>query len=187
MGATAAPAATVSNSTSTAAGCGDSASVGAPNLFEIRTTKNTATLFFAPPVMPYSNFYVAFSRKADVWEYGTQYNQGYSGGVLRFTINSLQSNTKYYFKIRSGNGCATAGWSNTMTASTTSSGQRTYYKNISTAVVQTFKSIVAKVQPVNSPASTSVPSYTAPSISPSVPQAATETPKKKTCILWWCF
>lgn len=184
VGATAAPAASVSNSTSTstAATCGDSASVGAPNLFEVRTTKNSATLFFAPPVMPYSNFYVAFSRKADVWEYGTQYNQGYSGGVLQFTVNLLSPNTKYYFKIRSGNGCATGSWSNTMVITT---NQRTYYKNLTTAVSQIFKSIV------NKPAPTSVPSYSAPAIvtgtPQAVPQTATQTPQKKTCILWWCF
>jgi cobalamin biosynthesis Mg chelatase CobN len=33
-------------------------------------------------------------------------------------VNSLQPNTKYYFKIRSGNGCATGNWSNEISAQT---------------------------------------------------------------------
>jgi hypothetical protein len=122
---------TNSNSLSPSApGCDNSGSTGVPNLFEVRTNKNSATLYFSPPPMPYSSFYVSYSRSPNVWEYGTEYNQGYSGGVLNYTINSLQPNTKYYFKIRSGNGCASGGWGNIMAATTSLSKVfKPYYKN----------------------------------------------------------
>jgi hypothetical protein len=179
---------------SSASTCGDSVTTGTPNLFEIHTAKNSATLYFAPPTMPYSNFYVAYSTKSDIWEYGTQYNQGYSPGVLRYTINSLKSNTKYYFLLRAGNGCATGNWGNTMIASTSNS-QRTYYKNNITSFVQNKKTTMNDLVPVAgtpNPIPTSSPTITAaPEINTPVPaQMPAQTQpvsKSKFCILWWCF
>ena len=62
-----------------------------------------------------------YSRKQDSWEYGVEFPQGYSSGVIAYTISMLQPNTKYYFAVRSGNGCATGEWGNTMAAITNSS------------------------------------------------------------------
>jgi len=180
--------------------CGDSATTGIPDLFEIRTTKNTATLFFAPPRMPYSNFYIAFSRRMDIWEYGTQYNQGYSGGVLSYTIYSLQPNTKYYFEIRSGNGCATGAWGNMMIATTTSAGQtRAYYKNAATAIVQQTKAVINNIVspikelinnliPAQKTTTTPAPKTFTQTQTQTQPQTSVQpNPKPKFCILWWCF
>jgi hypothetical protein len=181
--------------------CNNAVTTGVPDLFEIRTSKNTATLYFAPPIMPYSNFYIAFSRRTDTWEYGTQYNQGYSGGVLSYTINSLQPNTKYYFKLRAGNGCGTGSYGNIMTATTTSSGQtKTYYRNVATAVVQQTKAVVNtflspikkfinNLIPTPKPTATTAPSIinVQTDIPTQVPTQTQSTPKSKFCILWWCF
>jgi cell division septation protein DedD len=101
--------------------CQDTTGTGKPDLFEIKTTATTATLYFAPPNPPYSSFYVEYSRKQDSWEYGVEFPQGYSSGVIAYTISMLQPNTKYYFAVRSGNGCATGEWGNTMAAITNSS------------------------------------------------------------------
>jgi hypothetical protein len=112
--------------------CSDSVGTGTPDLFEITTTNTSATLYFAPPNPPYSSFYVEYSRDPNTWEYGTTFPQSYSSGVLQYTISMLAPNTKYYFSIRSGNGCATGAWSNTMSATTTSSsakGISTFFEN----------------------------------------------------------
>jgi hypothetical protein len=190
-----------SNSSPSAPNCNDTTPFGSPDLFQINTTKTTATLYFAPPSMPYSSFYVAFSSKPDSWEYGTEYNQGFSGGVLRYTINLLQPNTTYYFQVRAGNGCATGKWSNSMKASTTNSGSqtKTYYKNIFTPIVRLVKtaigsisSLVSNKKTVDKPAPTNVePNPIVKPILTTEPQKEVASPKpavkNKFCLLWWCF
>jgi Fibronectin type III domain len=189
-----------SSSSTSAPGCSTSVTTGVPDLFEIHTTKNTATLYFAPPPMPYSNFYIAYSTKSDSWQYGTQYDQGFSSGVLRVTINALQPNTTYYFKIRSGNGCMAGNWGNTMTVTTTSSTQtKTYYKNTATTVVQQTKAVVNtflspikkfinNLIPTPKPTVTTAPSIINVQTPAQVPaQTSPQTPKPKFCILWRCF
>jgi chitodextrinase len=170
--------------------CGNSVTADTPNLFEIRTTKNTATLYFAPPVMPYSNFYIAYSQKSDIWQYGVQYDQNSSGGALKYTINKLNSNTKYYFKIRAGNGCATGNWGNTMSATTTSSTvQRTYYKSFLTSVINRVDSFINTFLPSkskNPSQNVTIPTPT-PTPKPTIPTQTQSAPKAKFCILWWCF
>jgi hypothetical protein len=196
---------TSGNSGTSAPGCNSQASAGKPDLFEIRVKKNEAQLFFAPPVAPYTYFYIAYSRKADQWEYGTQFDQGYSTGVLTSTIRALQANTKYYFKIRSGNGCATGEWGNTMTVMTTNSASKlkTFYKNIFTAIVSRTKNIISQVLPAKPklidplvtdhptekpvPTARIYPTAAAPTI-PRPRATADPTPvKEKFCLLWWCF
>lgn len=173
--------------------CSDSVTKGTPNLFEIRTTKNTATLYFAPPTMPYSNFYIAYSQKPNIWQYGVQFNQGNSGGVLKYTINKLNPNTKYYFMMRPGSGCMAGNWGNTMTAATTSSnkGQRTYYKNLVTSFTRQISSFVNTLFPnktKNPPQNITSP-LPQPTVQTQVlpPEPTPPPPKAKFCFLWWCF
>jgi hypothetical protein len=188
-------------SSSSAPSCGNAVTNGIPDLFEIRTNKNTATLYFTPPTAPYSSFYISYSRKPDNWEYGVEYNQNPTGGVQKYTINMLKPNTKYYFKIRVGNSCATGNWGNTMAASTTNSVSRTktYYKNVFTPIVNLVKSTANRLifnkktfdKPVPTkttnvevistikPLVTTIPPKEAPSPKP--------VTKNKFCILWWCF
>jgi len=40
------------------------------------------------------------------------FQAGLSSGVVNFTINDLNPDTTYYFKVRGGSGCAPGGWSN---------------------------------------------------------------------------
>ena len=180
-----------SSSNSSASGCNSSVTDGKPDLFEIRVNNKTATLYFAPPGAPYDTFYIAYSRKPDSWEYGTEFNQSYSGGVIKQTINLLSPNTKYYFKIRAGNGCAAGSWGNTMTVTTTSSASRnkTFYKNVYyTAVWQKVVNILLPKRPANlSPSPMPKPELVAPTPAVGTPTPKPTPAKRRFCILWWCF
>jgi hypothetical protein len=103
-------------------------SFNAPDLFEIRTGKTSAILYAAPPPAPYTSFYIMYSRKPDMWEYGTVIKQTESSGVISFTINALQQNTTYFFKVAASNNIALGSWSNVLSAKTNSGGQKSYYR-----------------------------------------------------------
>jgi flagellar basal body rod protein FlgG len=47
-----------------------------------------------------------------------KFDKGYYDGVIDYTVNDLTPNTKYYFKVRAGNGCATGVWSGWLEAKT---------------------------------------------------------------------
>ena len=70
--------------------------------------------------------------------FGTKFAYGNSDGALSYTINDLEKNTTYYFKIRGGNGCMPGEWSNTVAVKTVSSNTVSYYKNVFTQVRDTF-------------------------------------------------
>jgi hypothetical protein len=114
----------------------------------------------------------------------------------------LQPNTKYYFKIRAGNGCATGNWGNTMSASTTSytTQTKTNYKNIFTSIIEqvrtTINNLLAnKKINTNNEQSQIININTPPTLQPVnilAPKKITpiQQPTKlqnNFCILWWCF
>lgn len=92
-----------------------------PKLFQINTTKNSAKLFFVPSGDPVTYYYIAYGLKEGDERYGATFLQGSSTGVLSYTINLLKPNTKYYFKIRGGNGCMPGPWSSYLNAKTKNS------------------------------------------------------------------
>jgi|GEM_PF-3495168 len=187
------PSSTTSSSSSIPS-CNSSVPVGTPDLFQIDGGKNSLTLHFSPPSMPYTGYYIAYSSKPDSWEYGVEFSQGYTGGVISYTINALNQNTLYYFKIRSANGCSTGDWGNTMVAKTTNYGKKTSYKNTQTALTQIFKnplnqikSIITKTTTTKKTPDTDL-STTQPSPS-QVPMPTPATTPSRRCfkILWWCL
>lgn len=198
----------VSNSASSI--CTDIYAGNKPDLFEIITNGNSATLYFSPPFGQYSLFYIEYSSRADIWEHGLKIDQGYSNGALKHTVSGLKPNTTYYFRIRAGNGCAAGEWDKKMLAKTTSSSKITkrFYKNMvatmiknvrkntTTAALETNK--IIETQPENaliSPVTTTkpVPTYIPydkplPTYLPT--QTTTDTtikPKRQFCIFKWCF
>ena len=98
-----------SSSPSTPPVCSDAAPFFAPDLFQIDTTKNTAKLFFTP-LPDTSRFVFSFSTHPNAEEFGADLVLDREG-VQNFTVNFLQSNKTYYFKVRGQNGCATGPWS----------------------------------------------------------------------------
>lgn len=94
------------------------------DLFEIKTTRNTAKLFFTPQTDT-ADYYISFSEKPIAEDHGEQVTL-IREGVQSHTVYLLKPNTTYYFKIRGQNGCAPGEWSNVMKVKTNS---KTYYKN----------------------------------------------------------
>jgi hypothetical protein len=103
------------------ANCSDAKPVGSPNLFQIDVNDTQANLFYAP-VLITNNYYITYSEKSNTFEHGTETNQGFSTGVLPFTINCLKPNTVYYFRVRGQNGCMTGDWSEEMVVKTRKKG-----------------------------------------------------------------
>ena len=101
-----------SNSSPTAPICVDTAPTNNPDLFQIDRTGSKAVLYFTPVNDHLSYYYVAYGLSPGDERYGVSFPAGLSSGVVNFTINDLNPNTTYYFKVRGGNGCAPGGWSN---------------------------------------------------------------------------
>jgi hypothetical protein len=107
-----------------APGCGSQKPEGSPDLFQIKTTGKTATLYFVPPRFRYDRFYIAYGNKPGEYPYGVEFSHSYYPYVIGYRINDLKANTRYYFSVRAGNGCMPGDWSNIMKVKTNS---RTYH------------------------------------------------------------
>lgn len=90
--------------------------VGMPDLFQIDTGLTDATLYFTP-LSDTDTYFISFSTQTNAEEHGAQVVLGREG-VQSFTVNSLSSNTEYYFKVRGQRGCMPGGWSNIRSART---------------------------------------------------------------------
>lgn len=185
------------NSGSSTPGCSSQAPTSAPHLFEIRRSKDQAQLFFSPANDPVSYYYIAYGPKDKLQLHGVSFDQGYSSGVLSFTINRLNAGD-YYFNIRAGNGCMPGMWSNVMLAKP---NRTSYYSsrtnsstfsttNIKAATPVTKAIIKAKTEPITETVQpTAIPTISSSSTPTFIPPPAggpTPTPQKK-CFLWWCF
>jgi len=92
--------------------CQDFVPTESPNLFQIDRAGSTAVLHFTPVSGKVSYYYVAYGLSPGDERYGVSFPASSSTGAMSFTINDLNPNTTYYFKIRGGYGCAPGGWSN---------------------------------------------------------------------------
>ncbi|HVZ66737.1 MAG TPA: SMP-30/gluconolactonase/LRE family protein [Patescibacteria group bacterium] len=99
---------------------------GSPNLFQINTKKDSATIYFSP-VGNTQNYQISYGFDSSANQFNVMTNQGSSTGVLSFTVGSLPSNATIYFKVFAQNNCSQGAWSNTMQAKTNGG---VYYKNI---------------------------------------------------------
>jgi hypothetical protein len=82
----------------------------APNFYQLDRQQNTATLYFTPA--NYADHYViSFGHKEGEEQYNARIDVSNSRGAIRYTVNELNPRSLYYFKVRSGNGCASGNWS----------------------------------------------------------------------------
>lgn len=118
------------SSSSSAPSCTAQTPLFAPDLFQIDTTKTKAILWYAPVPDPVTRYFIAYGTDKDNLQHGVEYDQGYSGGVLSYTINELAPNTTYYFRIRAGNSCMPGPWDSLFKAKTTNSktSVKKYYR-----------------------------------------------------------
>lgn len=103
-----------SNSTtgSSSTVCTDFAPTNSPDLFQIDRAGSKAVLYFTPANDYLSYYYVAYGLSPGDERFGVTFSSGLTSGVVTYTVNDLNPNTTYYFKVRGGNGCAPGPWSN---------------------------------------------------------------------------
>lgn len=93
--------------------CGDSAPTSSPNLFQINSNGNKATLYFVPVSGNNSGYYISYGVTPNAEGFGTSFNYSDTSGVIPYTINYLFPGT-WYFKVRGQNGCMPGNWSSVM-------------------------------------------------------------------------
>lgn len=89
--------------------CTETAPEQVPDLFQIDPTQETATLFFTPTLAT-DKYVISYSTNSSAEEHAATVTLG-SEGVQQFTVQVLQPNTEYYFKVRGQFGCAPGDWS----------------------------------------------------------------------------
>jgi hypothetical protein len=103
---------------------------GMPEIFRIDMSDTKATLYIAPPSKPYGTFTISYKEVGSiVWgfehpvyadspEYAIDFSHTDDGGVVEYTINDLKPNTRYEFKVKCANKCASTSYGNTVAAAT---------------------------------------------------------------------
>lgn len=103
-----------SSSTQSTIQCNDEAPLELPQNLRAISGQNTVTLFWEEPTDTFTYYLIAYSDNPDAATYG---NPNVGGkGTNSYTINNLSAGTLYYFKIRTGNGCAPGTFSNIISA-----------------------------------------------------------------------
>lgn len=91
--------------------CNDSKPGSAPVLTAITPSgANSLTLTWAKAQGPVSYYLVTYGTKPGEQLYGNP-NVG-DGNTTSYTVNSLSGGSRYYFKVRAGNGCMPGAYSN---------------------------------------------------------------------------
>jgi hypothetical protein len=114
-----------SNSPGSAPVCGQSQPIGIPDLFQIKTSKNGARIYFSPVLNNTRDYVIAFGFTPRDLRYGMTVPAYDWSGVQTAEISELTKNTTYYIQVRAGNGCATGYWSEPMKFRT---DKQTYHK-----------------------------------------------------------
>jgi len=98
--------------------CSNAIIDGKPDLFQIDTTENTASIYFTP-ILGNSNYFISYSdENSNAEQHGVEVDLG-SLGVQSYTVKLLNPGKTYYFKVRGQNGCMPGEWSNIKQITTT--------------------------------------------------------------------
>jgi len=181
-----------SSSIASAPSCVDTKPASAPDLFQIDVTDTSARLFFTP-ISNTSTYFISCSTSPLAEEHGIEVDL-YSNGVQSFSVNLLNPNTTYFFKVRGQNGCMPGNWSNILQAkiqNIKNTQTRSYYKNSATTPPAPFSKkndTGILLFTTAAPSSTILPQ---PTLTP-LPDKTMETPipiptPPKRCFLFWCW
>jgi hypothetical protein len=89
--------------------CHDTVPTQIPQNLKAISGQNSVTLFWDEPTDSFTYYLIAYSENSDA---ATFANPNIGGkGTQTYTINNLSADTTYYFKIRTGNGCASGSFS----------------------------------------------------------------------------
>lgn len=105
-------------SPSSATVCNDQKPECKPDLFQVDAGANFAKLYINPCKENCSKAQILYGRTESADEYSVDLISPTKDGVFTSTINSLDLNTKYFFKIRCVNGCSNGDASNVLSAQT---------------------------------------------------------------------
>jgi len=108
--------------------CADLKPENTPKLFQIDTTKDKAVLYFSPSGNKTSSYVISYGYSTDDYRFGTRFDYSNIDGAVQYTINDLEPNKTYYFKVYGQNGCMPGDWSNTLHATTLSSNSSLTFK-----------------------------------------------------------
>lgn len=145
--------------------CTEQAPASAPNLFQISTSINSATVFFSP-VSPSNAYVVSYGPNSNADMYAASFDQANSGGVVSYTINSLAPNTIYYFKVQAKNGCQTGSWSQIVSEKTTGGISNPISNFISSSLSRGSIEVVEKKQTAESQPKVEEPDAVEPTATP---------------------
>lgn len=81
-----------------------------------------------PAGKPYTYYYVGYGYSNTDELFGASFETQDSDGSISYTINDLQSNVPYYFRVRAGNGCTPGPWSEWLGVRTSISGSYSFNK-----------------------------------------------------------
>ncbi len=146
--------------------CPDQPINGQTNLFEIRTTTNTATVYFTG-VQNASKYLIFYGSIKSPNQYATSMYSN-SRAVISHKINQLRPNTTYQFRVVPATDCQAGKTSNSKTAKTVSSGY----------TPKLVKTIVVTPTPMPIPTETI-------SVQVSVPIPVVQEPKKDNKLIQW--
>ena len=171
--------------------CNDAKPSNSPDFFQIDVTDAVATVYYVPVSNNVSNHYLSYSEKENEYMYGVETNQSKSDGVLSFTVNMLNPNKVYYFKVRGQNGCMPGEWSNQIKVKTNAKGystKKSFYKDapfVETSApasqLQPKKAVLGVGDSLKVAVPSSVPTQPKKHISSPAPE------KKRQCLFLWCW
>jgi len=95
-----------STSSSSIESCNKLPPTHTPRIFQIEPSYNSLTLYINPANNPTDNYNIFYGRQSHNHEYSVNFRQEKTTGAIAYTINSLDSKTKYYFQVQALNGCA---------------------------------------------------------------------------------
>jgi len=90
--------------------CNDTKPAGVPTLLQAIAGVNSVKLVWSEGTGPISYYLVAFGLTPGAITYGSSSIGG--AGTTNYTVTNLSGGTPYYFRVRSGNGCAPGDYSN---------------------------------------------------------------------------